>query len=255
MLGVRGPAPCRAEEEYVMSDIVKFEFGAHQVRTAGTPEAPLFCASDVCAVLGISDASQACAKLDQEDQELIRVEHGSGQKRAIFVNESGLYALVLTSRKPEARAFKRWVTSEVLPAIRKTGTYTAKPLTNIQQLVLQAHALAELEERQAEQVDALAATDYEVAKLASKVAILVSRPDEFDWIPVCACAERLGLKLTQGEDQELGRRASKISKERGVEKRTVRVSGARYQYIGSYHVSVLAEIFGLEEEDIRAAIA
>lgn len=106
-----------------MSGLQVFEFGGARVRTAGTHEAPLFCAADVCDVLGIQNVSQACSQLDAD--ELESVQHTIGRKPATFVTESGLYALIINSRKPEAKAFKKWVTAEVLPAIRKQGYYSA----------------------------------------------------------------------------------------------------------------------------------
>ena len=83
-------------------------------------------------VLGLDDTGKAVSRLD--DDELTRIKIGSGgqMREAYAVNESGLYALVLGSRKPEAKAFKRWVTHEVLPAIRRTGRYQAdgvQPIT------------------------------------------------------------------------------------------------------------------------------
>ena len=78
----------------------------------------------MCEVLGLTDTSKSLERLD-DDEKLIRKLFVSGQNRDIStVNEPGLYSLIIRSNKPEARAFKRWVTHEVLPAIRKTGTYT-----------------------------------------------------------------------------------------------------------------------------------
>lgn len=101
-----------------------FDFHGHPVRTAGSWERPLFCAADVCAVLGLDNVPAAVSRLDPEDVELVSVEHASGGKQASFVTESGLYQLILGSRKPQARAFKRWVTGDVLPAIRLRGHYS-----------------------------------------------------------------------------------------------------------------------------------
>lgn len=100
-----------------------YDFGGQKVRTAGTPEAPLFCADDVCAVLGYSRTRDALRMLEQDEVEMLRTECATGQKQLAYVTESGLYTLILSSKRPEARAFKRWVTSDVLPAIRKTGSY------------------------------------------------------------------------------------------------------------------------------------
>ena len=112
-------------------DIQVFEFGGKRVRTAGTHEAPLFCAADVCVVLGYADISQACEKLDQEEVEQIGAEKGprrvlyGGPNANMYVTESGLFSLILRSEKDEAKVFKRWVTAEVLPEIRKRGYYNA----------------------------------------------------------------------------------------------------------------------------------
>jgi prophage antirepressor-like protein len=100
-----------------------FMFGSSIVRTAGTQDAPLFRASDVCKALGVENVSQACSRIDSEDTVAVSVQLRTSQTKALYVNESGLYALILGSRKPEARAFKRWVTSEVLPSIRRSGKY------------------------------------------------------------------------------------------------------------------------------------
>lgn len=103
-----------------------------KVRVVERNGEPWFVAVDVCRVLGLDDTGKAVSRLD--DDELTRIKIGSGgqMREAYAVNESGLYALVLGSRKPEAKAFKRWVTHEVLPAIRRTGRYQAdgvQPIT------------------------------------------------------------------------------------------------------------------------------
>jgi prophage antirepressor-like protein len=113
-----------------------FEFGGRKVRTAGTHEAPLFCAADVCEILALGNVAQACGRLDQDEAELVadpaKFSHestgpGTGKRtyKVLYVTESGLFSLIFDSRKPEAKAFKKWVTSEVLPEIRKRGYYSA----------------------------------------------------------------------------------------------------------------------------------
>ena len=92
---------------------------------------PWFVAPDVCRVLGLGNVTESLRPLDEADLSTVEVRSendGGGvvQNRTVnIVNESGLYQLIFTSRKPEAKAFKRWVTREVLPAIRKTGRYAA----------------------------------------------------------------------------------------------------------------------------------
>lgn len=103
--------------------IVPFEFESQQVRTLTIDGEPWFVAKDVCAILEIADHHQAVASLDDDERGRYTVPTPSGKQRMAAVSESGLYSLIFRSRKPEAKLFRRWVTSEVLPSIRKTGSY------------------------------------------------------------------------------------------------------------------------------------
>lgn len=95
------------------------QFG--QLRTAGTSECPLFAATDLCRMLGYSNTSKAINDhTEPEERYNVSLERGG---KMLFVTESGLYALIFRSNKPDAKSFRNWVTSEVLPAIRKTGGY------------------------------------------------------------------------------------------------------------------------------------
>ena len=122
-----------------MSSIVTFNFVAHSVRVVIIRDEPWFVAADVCAALELPNITMAMKRLDDDEFQAIdfstlnSIEGRENQTLSNFdpktiniINESGLYALILTSRKPEAKKFKKWVTSEVLPAIRKTGRYEAK---------------------------------------------------------------------------------------------------------------------------------
>lgn len=98
------------------------EFG--EVRTIMLDNTPYFVGKDVAEILGYSDTNQAIRKHVDADDKLTRNFDGSGQNREMYIiNESGLYSLILSSKLPDARRFKHWVTSEVLPTIRKTGGY------------------------------------------------------------------------------------------------------------------------------------
>ena len=93
------------------------------IRTAGTSENPLFCLPDLCRILSL-DASQVMKRLEDGVVTIHPTSDRLGRKQqANFVNEDGLYDVILDSRKPEAKAFRKWVTSEVLPAIRQHGAY------------------------------------------------------------------------------------------------------------------------------------
>lgn len=105
-----------------MKELVKV-FNDHEVRTVIIRGEPWFVAKDVCDVLGIQNVSQAIANLADDEKGICNSDTLGGSQELLTVNESGLYALIFKSRKPEAKAFRHWVTSEVLPSIRKTGRY------------------------------------------------------------------------------------------------------------------------------------
>lgn len=106
-----------------------FDFRGQQVRTVTIANEPYFVGKDVASVLGYRDTSDALKRhIDMEDK-LTRSFTDSGQNRnMIIINESGLYSLILSSKLPQAKEFKRWVTSEVLPAIRKHGMFATDEL-------------------------------------------------------------------------------------------------------------------------------
>lgn len=104
-----------------MSDIQVFNFQSHQVRTYEIDGQTWFALKDVCETLDLSNATTTASRLD--DDELTKLDLGSQSGLTWFVNESGLYSVILRSDKPAARPFRKWVTAEVLPSIRKTGSY------------------------------------------------------------------------------------------------------------------------------------
>lgn len=109
------------------TEIMPLEFEGVAVRATRIGEDPWWVAADVCKVLGIGNPSQAITRLDDDEKGVITNETLGGRQSLTVVNESGLYALVITSRKPAAKAFRKWITSEVVPQIRKTGKYVSKP--------------------------------------------------------------------------------------------------------------------------------
>jgi len=105
-----------------MSAIVPFDYHGRRVRTA-VLGVVWFVAADVRRVLGLRDATSAIRHLDEDEKGPHIVRTPGGDQELSIISESGLYALILRSRKPEARAFRKWVTAEVLPAIRRHGFY------------------------------------------------------------------------------------------------------------------------------------
>lgn len=118
-----------------MSIPVIFTFEEQSVRTLGNLDTPLFVAIDVASALGYKDKTNA-VKLHVDPEDLIKseIETNGGRQTVNCVNESGLYALIFGSKLESAKRFKRWVTSEVLPAIRKTGRYEAPTTLTTEEL-------------------------------------------------------------------------------------------------------------------------
>lgn len=117
------------------------EFG--EIRTALVNDEPMFCLIDICKALEIKNATDVAKRLDED--ELTRLNLGSRAGETNFITESGLYAVILRSDKPNAKKFRKWVTSEVLPSIRKTGGYSM-PKTTGGQIQLLAQGYTELEQ-------------------------------------------------------------------------------------------------------------
>lgn len=149
-----------------MSEIQIFsnpQFG--NIRTAGTPDNPLFCLADVCTALGMKKF-----RVERLAKDVISnhpLQTAGGTQMANFVNEDGLYDVILDSRKPEAKIFRKWVTGEVLPSIRKTGQYGNYPVpqTFSQALMLAAKQQEQIEEQRL----LIEAKDKKIAEDAPKV--------------------------------------------------------------------------------------
>lgn len=143
-----------------MTALSVYRYEGADVRTFVIDSEPWFSLVDVCGVLGLGNPSAAAARLDDDEVTLI-----SNEGRQLnVVSEAGLFALVLGSRKPEAREFKRWVTHEVLPSIRRTGSYSTVPALTEDEIVHQA----------------LAITARRVEQLETRVAELAPRAEAWD---------------------------------------------------------------------------
>ena len=113
-----------------MNDILVFHYKSSEVRTVELNGEPWFALKDVCAVLGISNHKMTAQRLDADEVSLTDLTDSMGrQQETTVINESGLYNVILRSDKPEAKPFRKWVTSEVLPTLRKTGSYTMPKLS------------------------------------------------------------------------------------------------------------------------------
>lgn len=120
------------------------EFG--EIRTITKDNEPMFCLADVCRILEIKNVSDCKSRLRQKGVVTTDTLTNGGKQKMVFIDESNLYKTIFQSRKESAERFTEWVTSEVLPSIRKTGSYS-KPLTTSEQIRLLAQGNTELTER------------------------------------------------------------------------------------------------------------
>lgn len=171
-----------------VTEIVLFSFDGNQVRVImDTWGNPWLVAADICAVLGIRDVSDAVSRVDEVDRRLAPIRSGGQNRQMLTINESGLYDLILDSRKPEARRFRRWIISEVLPSLRRTGSY----LMTVPKSFAEALELAARQQR-------------EIKAAQKKIAELKPAAEQFyRWqfseatVYVVEWAKSLGLTQTQ----------------------------------------------------------
>lgn len=116
-------------------NIESFQFEEYEVRFVGTADVPEWVAKDVCDVLGIRNASDTLAEFDDDEKGIAEIDTPGGKQRVLTVTEPGLYKLVTRSQKPNAKRFSKWVFRDVLPTIRKTGSYSVNPVSNHPQLL------------------------------------------------------------------------------------------------------------------------
>ena len=158
-----------------MNELQNFNFSGQDVRIITINDEPWFFGKGIADILGYSDTQAMTRRLDDEDKETY-TDKTSGQGRNVaIINESGLYSAILGSKKPEAKQFKRWVTSEVLPTIRKHGAYMTQPQVPTTQRELIMLALAGNEETN-QRIDAI---EEQVTDLKENATL---NPGEYGYI-------------------------------------------------------------------------
>lgn len=154
------------------------EFG--EVRTVQIDGEPWFVGKDIADVLGYKDSSDAMKRHVDAEDKLTRCFTDSGQNRQMYVvNESGLYSLIFSSKLPKTKEFKHWVTSEVLPALRKTGHYQMKPLSPAEMFAAQAQVNLDHERRISELARRTEQAEKTISEAASVFAVPAFTKD--DW--------------------------------------------------------------------------
>lgn len=207
-----------------MNELQLFNFENNQVRTLLINDEPWFVGKDVAEILGYSSPRDALSKhVDSEDKNSVAIHDGNkGNPNLTIINESGVYALVFSSKLQSAKKFKHWVTSEVLPTLRKTGSYATPQLTGEE---LMAKALIEAKsimERQNKQIiemkpkalfaDTVAASDSSIlvgqeAKLISKSGCKMGQNRFFAWLRengyLCSKGENYNMPTQKSREMDL----------------------------------------------------
>ena len=159
-----------------MNELQNFNFSGQDVRIITINGEPWFVGKDVADILGYSNSRKALSDhVDDEDKGVTKSDTLGGNQNITIINESGLYSLILKSKKPEAKQFKRWVTSEVLPTIRKHGAYMTQPQVPTTQRELIMLALAGNEETN-QRIDAI---EEQVTDLKENATL---NPGEYGYI-------------------------------------------------------------------------
>lgn len=244
-----------------MNDLHIFEnkdFG--KVRTVTLNGAPWFVAADVCRALDIANSRDAVKRLDDDERGVVSTDTLGGVQEMTVVNESGLYSIVLGSRKPEAKQFKRWITHEVIPTIRKTGGYvnndelfvntylpnaddTTKALFRSTLETIRAQN-AKLEEYKPKAIfaDAVSASKTsilvgELAKILQQNGVAIGQNRLFAWLRnngyLCCYGERYNMPTQRSMEMSLFEiKETTINNPDGSIRvsRTVKVTGKGQQY-------------------------
>ena len=213
------------------------QFG--EIRTTGTSENPLFCLADLCSVLELrpNDVRQ---RLDDGVVSTHPITDNLGRKQqANFVNEDGLYDVILDSRKPQAKAFRKWVTSEVLPSIRKTGSYSSKQLSQAEMFLQLAQMNVENERKMKE-------LEAKTEELQSELTEIKQRTTtDLKQSTIVAFITRNNIKLDVTKYGAMGRKATSICKRKGIE--VTKINDVRWGKVSVYPDEVLNVVFKVNE--------
>lgn len=150
-----------------MNELQNFDFEGSNVRTVIIDNELYFVGKDVADVLGYSETYAMTKRLDEED--FISTKLAGMNMKSTLINESGMYAAIIGSQLPNAKRFKHWVTSEVLPTIRRTGSYQGKPLTATEQLSLAVKSVLEIDDRVTNLEDTMRVSGVQEQQLRSAV--------------------------------------------------------------------------------------
>lgn len=151
-----------------MNELKIWNYNNSEVRTVNINNEPWWVLTDVCKVLELSNATKVAQRLEEDERSNFKL---GRQGEATIINESGLYSVILRSDKPQAKPFRKWVTSDVLPSIRKTGMYATDELLNNPDLAIKAFtALKEEREKTKALTETVAIQQQQILELKPKAS-------------------------------------------------------------------------------------
>ena len=149
-----------------MNELKVWNYNNSEVRIVNINNEPWWVLTDVCKVLELSNATKVAQRLEEDERSNFKL---GRQGEATIINESGLYSVILRSDKPQAKPFRKWVTSEILPSIRKTGMYATDELLNNPDLAIKAFtALKEEREKTKALTETVVIQQQQIAELQPK---------------------------------------------------------------------------------------
>ena len=215
-----------------------------EVRVAGTSEEPLFCLADVCRVLEIKNVADCKSRLDQRGVVLTDTpthnQYGAEViQKLVYINEKNLYKVIMRSDKPQAEPFQDWVCGEVLPSIRKTGSYSTEKHLSPSELILKLAQMNVENERK------MKALEEKQTRLESEIEEIKQRTTtDLHQSTIVAYVSRNNIKLDVKRYGAMGRKASTLCKKRNIA--VTKINDVRWGKVNVFPDDILDEVFGMK---------
>lgn len=210
-----------------------------EARVAGTSENPLFCLTDICRILDIKNVGDCKSRLGQKGIVLTDTPTKGGIQSLVYINEKNLYKVIMRSDKPQAEPFQDWVCGDVLPTIRKTGSYSAQQQLTPSGLILQLAQVNVENERKMRELEA------KQDQLQAEIEEIKQRTTtDLHQSAIVAYISRNSIKPDVSRYGATGRKASALCKKRGVE--PTKIHDVRWGTVEVCPDEILDVVFGME---------